>query len=101
MGLLDLVISGVTEYQLAKVGRPDSPFIPNFIEYGMAGKPATTEAAVTIDNATGEVIAVKKCKRRRRKRRLATASDLKDLAALKAILGGGKSLDTWVATRGR
>jgi hypothetical protein len=38
-----------------------------------------------------------KCKRRRR--RLATHSDIKDLAALSAILGKGKLLETWVATR--
>ena len=38
-----------------------------------------------------------KCKRRRR--RLATLSDIKDLAALSAVLGKGKLLETWVATR--
>ncbi len=38
-----------------------------------------------------------KCKRRRR--RLATHSDIKDLAALSAVLGKGKLLETWVATR--
>ena len=38
-----------------------------------------------------------KCKRRRR--RLASHSDIKDLAALSAVLGKGKLLETWVATR--
>lgn len=38
-----------------------------------------------------------KCKRRRR--RLASLSDIKDLAALSAVLGKGKLLETWVATR--
>lgn len=38
---------------------------------------------------------------RRRKRRLATRSDIADLAALKSVLGGGKALDSWIATRGR
>lgn len=96
------VVSGVTQYQIAKATRPDNPFIPNILEYGMAGPPAVTAAEVVIDNATGQVIDMKPCRKsRRRRRRLATASDLKDLAALKAILGGGKSLDTWLATRGR
>ena len=40
-----------------------------------------------------------KVKSRRRRRRLATHSDIKDLAALKAILGSGKAFDTWIATR--
>lgn len=39
------------------------------------------------------------CKRRRRRRkRLATQSDLKDLAALKGILGQGKAFEVWIAT---
>jgi len=38
----------------------------------------------------------KKCRRRRR--RLATTSDIKDLAALKAVLGGGEAFKTWIAT---
>lgn len=40
-------------------------------------------------------------RRRRRRRRLATTSDIKDLAALKQILGSGASFTTWIATRGR
>lgn len=36
--------------------------------------------------------------KRRRKSRLATRSDLKDLAALKGVLGQGKLLETWIAT---
>lgn len=40
-----------------------------------------------------------KVKCRRRRRRLATHSDIKDLAALKAVLGSGKAFDTWIATR--
>jgi len=42
-----------------------------------------------------------KRKTRRRRKRLATTSDIKDLAALKAVLGGGKAFDTWIASRGR
>lgn len=39
-------------------------------------------------------------KSRRRRRRLATHGDLKDLAALKGVLGGGKAFETWIATHG-
>lgn len=95
------IVSGITDYQVAKVSQPNNPFIPDLLEFGWAGQPTTT-AEVVIDNGTGQVVNVRPaCKKRRRRRRLATASDLKDLAALKAILGGGKSLDTWLATRGR
>ncbi len=37
--------------------------------------------------------------RRRRKRRLASTSDIKDIAALKAVLGPSQ-LKTWIATHG-
>jgi len=60
----------------------------------------TTETCVVIDNATGKVISTREVKRRRRRKRLATKSDIADLAALKSILGGGKALDAWIATRG-
>jgi len=53
-------------------------------------------AADEIATIAGAVKGVK-CKRRRR--RLATHSDIKDLAALSAVLGKGKLLETWVATR--
>jgi len=43
--------------------------------------------------------AASKVKCRRKRRRLATHSDIKDLAALKAVLGTGKAFDTWIATR--
>jgi len=39
-------------------------------------------------------------KSRRRRRRLATHGDLKDLAALKGVLGGGKVFEVWIATHG-
>jgi len=40
-------------------------------------------------------------KSRRRRKRLATQSDLKDLAALKGILGSGEAFKVWIATHGR
>ena len=38
------------------------------------------------------------CKRRRRRKRLATLSDIRDLAALQNILGKGEAFKTWIAT---
>jgi len=37
-------------------------------------------------------------KRRRRHRNLATRGDIKDLSALKGVLGQGKLLEVWIAT---
>jgi len=102
MGLLDLAIQGVTEYQMAKLAqpRPNSPYIPDILEYGFAGAP-TSNANVVIDNATGTVISMKKCKTRKRRRRIATATDISDIAGITAILGKGKAFEVYMATRGR
>lgn len=88
----------------------DNPFIPNFLEYGLTGNQLdstcnppenrTRKLSVTID-AAGNVISVCKAKRRKRRRRLATASDIADLIQLKATLGGGNALNSWIAKNGR
>jgi len=49
---------------------------------------------VQIDPRTGRVSV---CKNRRRRKRLATTSDIKDLAALKSVLSPA-DLKTWIAT---
>lgn len=49
----------------------------------------------------GTIVPVKKKRCRRRRRRLATKSDLGDLAALKAILGNGEAFKAWIATHSR
>lgn len=64
-------------------------------------EPAKKRYTITIDSATGKCIKIKRTKSRKRRRRLASLSDIKDIAALKQVLGGGKTLDTWIATRGR
>ena len=46
----------------------------------------------------GQMRWVKQSKRRRK--RLATQSDIKDLSALIGLLGNGKQLQTWIATHG-
>jgi len=88
----------------------DSPFIPNALEFGLTGnqlagdcstKARTRRLNVTIDNATGEVVSVCPAKRRKRRRRLATCSDISDLIQLKATLGGGQALSSWIAKNGR
>jgi len=38
--------------------------------------------------------------RRRRRKRIATQQDVKDIASIKGVLGGGKALETWIATHG-
>lgn len=69
---------------------------------GNACAPGSTEIReVVIDKATGQVICIRPKKTRHRRKRLATQSDITDLAALKNILGNGKAFDSWIATRGR
>ena len=69
-----------------------------------AGKIALNmAAALGLTEITEDLLiaaqAASKTKCRRKRRRLATHSDIKDLAALKAVLGTGKAFDTWIATR--
>lgn len=45
-----------------------------------------------------DLAGLNKPKRRRRRRRLATLSDIRDLAALKSVLGNGEAFKTWIAT---
>ena len=69
----------------------------------LGGKIGTAIAGLGLGLAADEIAviagAASKVKCRRRRRRLATHSDIKDLAALKAVLGSGKAFDTWIATR--
>ena len=69
----------------------------------LADKIASGIAGLGLGLGADEIAAIastaSKVKCRRRRRRLATHSDIKDLAALKAVLGSGKAFDTWIATR--
>lgn len=68
-----------------------------------ADKIGTAIGALGLGLAADEIAAIaetaSKVKCRRKRRRLATHSDIKDLAALKSVLGSGKAFDTWIATR--
>jgi hypothetical protein len=79
-------------------------FPPAVLGAGSLGsKIGTAIAGLGLGLAADEIAAVAatcaRVKSRRRRRRLATHSDIKDLAALKAVLGSGKAFDTWIATR--
>lgn len=80
--------SYVPTYSTSGLG---SALTPDWIEKLLAGTQPTAEEA-----ALAALLGKKK--KRRRRRRLATVSDIRDLAALKSILGGGQDLKTWIAT---
>ena len=67
---------------------------------GCASK-GTYRVVTTYDAATGQPIKQACAPKRRRRRRLATASDIRDLSSLKSILGNGETFKMWIATRGR
>ena len=71
--------------------------------FSTADKIGTAIGALGLGLAADEIAEIatvaSKVKCRRKRRRLATHSDIKDLAALKAVLGTGKAFDTWIATR--
>lgn len=66
--------------------------------FDLVGDAFATGDVVQIDPRTG--VASKKCKPRRRRKRLATVSDIRDLASLKSILSPA-DLKTWIATHSR
>lgn len=68
---------------------------------GNACLPGTTETReVLVDKVTGQIICLRPKKTRHRRKRLATNSDIADLAALKEVLGPKLTMQ-WIATRGR
>lgn len=63
-----------------------------------AAQPVFFGSDDTISDSVVEAIMGKPQTRRRRRRRLATLSDIRDLAALKSVLGNGEAFKTWIAT---
>lgn len=104
MGLQVPVGTGVDVYGVS----PSPAFLPALpgavaAAGSLSSKIGGAIAGLGLGLAADEIAAIagvaSKVKCRRRRRRLATHSDIKDLAALKAVLGSGKAFDTWIATR--
>lgn len=103
-------LSSVVDYQINRFMPPqqvlyDNPLIPNIIETnlpststGMAGMDCGNTGPKRVLGYLSPDGTFCKKKSRRRRNRLATTSDIKDLASLKAVLGGGKAFETWIAT---
>ena len=80
------------------VQQPQTQFVSALPSVGRVGAAA---AGAATGLGVGEVLDFPTRKKRRRRRRLATVSDIKDLAALKAVLGNGEAFKTWIATHSR
>ena len=66
---------------------------------------APSQGATMPDGCGGTLVYKKVCgewrwvrQRRRRRKRVATERDVKDVAAIKGVLGSGKALELWLAT---
>ena len=94
---------GMDSFGVTPAFAPMLPLAGAIGRLGTADKIGTAIAGLGLGLAADEIAAIadkaSKVKCRRRRRRLATHSDIKDLAALKAVLGSGKAFDTWIATR--
>lgn len=87
-----------SSYLGSKYAQPaQQSFLPDWgdISFGSPTPTATIPAGHT---TAGCPPGMMKKKVRRRRKRLATPSDLKDLAALKGVLGGGEAFKVWIAT---
>lgn len=75
-----------------------SPAAPANSSAGMSVPSVVSSAAGSLAAQGIKALATTKKKTRKRRRRLATLSDIRDLAALKEVLGGGQAFKTWIAT---
>jgi hypothetical protein len=106
-GILDTVVDYQTQ-RFTQQPVNDSPFIPNFVENAIETTQTVDAQGNVMSCGTGHPKRVLgymdangnfcKKKSRRRRNRLATKADIKDLSALKGVLGGGKAFETWIAT---
>ena len=113
-GLIGLASDFIT----AKYGGPQQLAAPVFTPQVMAGAGAAVAAAAGVGSALMDVIPQRPDSgcggrpvykyhcgeykwvypKRRRRKALATQSDLRGLAALKGVLGQGKAFEVWIAT---
>jgi len=94
-GLLQTAGEAWIQRELAPTPRPVS-YAP--VDYQM-GPLNLDPFDLFTDPATGQqTMVTRRRKCRRRRKRLATVSDIKDLAALKSVLGNGEAFKTWIAT---
>jgi hypothetical protein len=84
---------------IAAAGRGIYGFLQGSSKWKIAAYLGSLGLALSADEIAQMAADLSKVKCKRRRRRLATHSDIKDLAALSAVLGKGKLLETWVATR--
>ncbi len=82
-----------------------SPFGPDTSGGSLPGVPGCNDGYTGCDPYRGMVFNPRaNCgkgawvKRKRRRKRLASASDIKDLTSLLSVFGNGKALQTWIAT---
>jgi len=85
------LLTGPYGFRLGSSAQKIAGYLGSLVAGGVLG--------ITADEIAGMASDLSKVKCKRRRRRLATLSDIKDLAALSAVLGKGKLLETWVATR--
>lgn len=94
-------IAGQAASFMNPFGGSPSSFVPvpgGSPGFSTAAPPAGEKVEFVVDPSTGQCV-MKKKKTRRRRPRLATASDIADLSALESVLGKGQMLKTWIATR--
>ena len=98
-----------TAYIQARYSQPAQPQVqPAALDFDIPFVdvvPQNPGAGPASDSCGGQWVYKKHCGqykwvkvKRRRRKRLATRSDLRDLAALKGVLGQGKAFETWIAT---
>lgn len=104
MDLGSLIGDLATTYIGARYGQPSPPPVQQFVDLPSVGVPfvdvvreAPHKGMVWNPEANCGQGKWQK-KRRRRRSRLATPTDIKDLSSLKGVLGSGEAFKVWIAT---